>query len=72
MSIQLERRIRKIEAVVATRQPEKRPVKIMGSPIDGDADEEARYRAESEQAVRDGFVIIRLVPLKPKSEGDKA
>lgn len=66
MNMQMERRIRKAEEVVATRQPANRKVKIMCSP-DGDVAEEARFHAEVEEAVRDGFFVIRLVSLQPKA-----
>ncbi|MBK7022326.1 MAG: hypothetical protein IPH41_01990 [Sulfuritalea sp.] len=65
MSVQMERRIRKLEEAAANRQPAKRQVKIMGFPVGGDADDEASFRAEVEQAVRDGFFVIKLMPLQP-------
>jgi hypothetical protein len=66
MNTQLERRIRAIEKTFAALGPPARQVKIMGSPDGGDAAEVARHWAEVEQAVRDGFFVIRLVPLEPK------
>lgn len=65
MNIQMERRIRKAEEAAVARQPAKRPVKIMSSPVDGDADDEDSFRAEVDQAVRDGFFVIKLMPLQP-------
>lgn len=66
MSAQIARRIRAVEKAVAVLQPAMRQVKIMGSPPDdSDETEVARFRAEVEQAVRDGFFVIRLVSLKP-------
>jgi hypothetical protein len=72
MNIQIERRIRAAEKTVAVLQPSARQVKIMCSPPDdSDETEVARYRAEVEQAVRDGFFVIQLVPLQPVAEGAK-
>jgi len=62
----LERRIRAIEKAVAARQPPTRPPKLMFFPVGGDAEDVARHLAEVEQAVADGFFVIRLVPLEPK------
>jgi hypothetical protein len=66
MSTQMDRRIRKVEEVVATRQPKYRQVKIMVLPDNGDAADEARYRDEFERAIRDGCFVINLVSLKPE------
>jgi hypothetical protein len=66
MSIQIERRIRAAEKTVAATQPSARQVKIMCSPPDdSDETEVARFSAEVEQAVRDGFFVVKLVSLKP-------
>jgi hypothetical protein len=62
----LERRIRAIEKAVAMHQPPARPPKMMFYPVGGDAGDVARHLAEVEQAVADGFFVIRLVPLEPK------
>ena len=66
MSVQITARIRKAEEAVAARQPTHRPVKKMFYP-DDPADVE-RFRQEVEQAVREGFFVIRIVPLQPKGE----
>jgi hypothetical protein len=66
MNIQIERRIRKAEEVVAARQPPARQPKIMFYPVDGAADDVARYHQEVEQAVNEGFFVIRIVPLQPE------
>ena len=66
MSAQIERRLRAIEKTVAERQPSARQPKMMFFPVGGGAEDVARHLAEVEQAVRDGFFVIRLVPLKPK------
>ncbi len=71
MNVQLERRIRAIEKTVAALEPPAHPPKMMFYPVGGDAADVARHQAEVEQAVRDGFFVIRLVPLTPKSEGTK-
>jgi hypothetical protein len=62
----LERRIRAVERAVAVRQPPARPPKMMFYPVGGNAGDVARHLAEVEQAVQDGFFVIRLVPLEPK------
>ncbi len=64
MNVQIERRLRAIEKTVAVRQPSARGAKIIPF-LDGDAAEVARHWAEVEQAVRDGFFVIRLVSLEP-------
>ena len=65
MNVQLERRIRAVEKSFAAREPPARPAMMMFYPVDGDAAEVARHQAEVEQAVRAGFFVICLVPLKP-------
>lgn len=72
MSIQLDRRIRAAEKTVTALAPPNRPTKMMFYPIDGDEQDVERYHAEVEQAVREGFFVICLVPLTPKGEGAKA
>jgi hypothetical protein len=72
MNIQIERRIRAVEKAVTAFAPPARPPKMMFYPVGGDDAEVERHHADVEQAVRDGFFVIRLVPLTPKSEGDKA
>lgn len=67
MSVQIARRIKKVEEAAATRQPANRPPKILFSPVGGDAEAEARYHSEVEQAVRDGFFVIKIVSLQPKA-----
>jgi hypothetical protein len=72
MNIQIERRIRAAEKAVTAFAPPARPPKMMFYPVGGDDADVKRHRAEVEQAERDGFFVIQLVPLSPKSEGDKA
>jgi hypothetical protein len=67
MSVQIARRIQKAEEVVATRRPANRQPKMMFFPVDGDAVDVARYHQEVEQAVSDGFFVIRIVPLQPEA-----
>jgi hypothetical protein len=62
----LERRIRAVERAVAVRQPATRPTKMMAFPVGGDDEDIARHQAEVEQALADGFFVIRLVPLEPR------
>lgn len=66
MSIQIERRIRAAERTVAVSQPPERQPKVMFFPVGGGDQDIARYQEEVEQAVRDGFFVIRIVPLEPK------
>jgi hypothetical protein len=68
MNIQMERRILKAEEAAAARQQAKHLVKIMSCPDDGDADAVTCYRAEVEQAIRDGFFVINLVSLQPVAQ----
>jgi len=76
MNIQLARRIRSAEKTVTALAPPTRPTKRMFYPVDGDEQDVERYHAEVEQAVREGFFVICLVPLLPltpaTSEGAKA
>jgi hypothetical protein len=72
MSIQIARRIRAAEKTVAAIALPTRPPKMMFYPVGGDDQDVARHHAEVEQAVRDGFFVIRLVPLTPKSEDAKS
>lgn len=67
MNQQIERRIRRAEEAVATRKPAERPPKTMFYPVDGDADDVARYHQEVEQAASEGFFVIRIVPLQPEA-----
>lgn len=64
MSLQIERRIRKAEEAAVARQTADRQVKMMFYPDDA-ADVE-RFNQEAEQAVSEGFFVIRLVPLQPR------
>lgn len=66
MSIQIARRIRAAEKTVAVLQPPARPTKMMFFPVGGGDEDIARHEAEVEQAMDDGFFVIRLVPLEPK------
>lgn len=66
MSIQLERRIRVIEKAFAMREPPARQPKLMFFPVGGDHMDVARYQDEVDQAIRDGFFVIQVVPLEPK------
>lgn len=66
MSVQIARRIRKAEEAAAARNPANRPVKMMFYPDDA-ADVE-RFHQEVEQAVSDGFFVIRIVPLQPVAQ----
>ena len=68
MSIQIERRIRKAEAAAAVIHPATRLTKRICCPSDGTEEDMARYHAEVDEAVRDGFFVIRLVPLEPKGD----
>lgn len=63
MNMQIARRIRKVEEAAAARNPAHRPVKRMFYPDDA-ADVE-RFNQEVEQAVSDGFFVIRIMPLQP-------
>jgi hypothetical protein len=65
MSVQIARRIRKAEEAAAARNPAHRPVKMMFYPDDA-ADVE-RFHQEFEQAVSEGFFVIRIVPLQPEA-----
>ena len=67
MSVQIARRIRKAEEATAARNPANRPVKMMFYPVDGDADDVARFHQEAEQAVSEGFFVIRIMPLQPEA-----
>ena len=71
MSIQIGRRIRAAEKTVAALASPTRPPKMMFYPVGGDDMDVKRHHSEVEQAVRDGFFVIRLVPLTPSSEGAK-
>lgn len=66
MSIQIARRIRSAEKSVAAFGPPTRQPRVMFFPVGGDGSDVARYQAEVEQAVHDGFFVIRIVPLEPK------
>lgn len=66
MSAQFERRLRAIEKAVAVRQPPERQPKLMFFPVGGGDTEVARHLADVEQAARDGFFVIKIVPLEPK------
>lgn len=66
MGAQFERRLRAIEKTVAARQPPARQPKLMFFPVDGDAAAVARYHQEVEQAARDSFFVIQIVPLEAK------
>jgi hypothetical protein len=72
MNIQIARRIRAAEKTITALAPPTRQPKMMFFPVGGDTKDVARHRAEVEQAVRDGFFVIQLVPLTPNSEGAKA
>ena len=50
----------------AARNSAHRPVKMMFYP--DDAAEVERFNQEVDQAVREGFFVIRIVPLQPKGE----
>jgi hypothetical protein len=39
---------------------------MMAFPVGGDDEDIARHQAEVEQALADGFFVIRLVPLEPR------
>ncbi len=67
MSVQIARRIRKAEEAAAARNPAHRPVKMMFYPVDGDTGDVASFHKEVEQAVSDGFFVIRIVPLQPEA-----
>ncbi len=67
MNQQIERRIRKAEEAAAARQPKVRGAKIMFPPDDGDAAAMASYQQEFDQAICDGYFVIRIVPLQPKA-----
>jgi hypothetical protein len=64
MNVQIARRIRKAEEAAAARNQSHRPVKMMFYPDDA-ADVE-RFNQEVEQAVSEGFFVIRIMPLQPK------
>jgi hypothetical protein len=66
MNIQIARRIRAAEKTVAALHRPARQPKVMFFPVGGDDEDVARYQAEVAQAVRDGFFVIQIVPLKPK------
>lgn len=68
MSIQLARRIGAAEKTVAALLPPTRQPKMMFFPVGGDDMEVARHQAEVDQAVRDGFFVIRIVPLESAAE----
>lgn len=68
MSVQIARRIMKAEEAAAARNPAHRPVKMMFFPVDGDAVDVARYHQEVDQAVSEGFFVIKIVPLQPEAK----
>lgn len=68
MNQQIARRIRKAEEAAAARHPANRPVKMMFFPVDGDAVDVARYHQEVDQAVSEGFFVIKIVPLQPEAK----
>jgi hypothetical protein len=66
MKVQIARRIRKAEEAAAARDPaHRRPVKKMFYP--DDACDVERFNQEVEQAVQEGFFVIRIVPLQPEA-----
>ena len=69
MSTQIARRIRKLEEAAAARNPANRLVKMMFYPDDA-ADVE-RFNQEVEQAVSEGYFVIRIEPLQPEARAIK-
>ena len=59
----IARRIQRAEESIAACKPPARPSKLMAYPVGGDV---MRHHAEVQQACRDGFFVIELVPLQAR------